>query len=675
MGLDLVWRAPTDMGGSALVAYQVEYSTDGQAWNACGELRPPDTTSLTLSGIDWSMAPQMFQLRVVAFNDDGAGRAPWPVMAMLPGPATGEPGFCRGGETIILPVDDEEIVAIVGPASVEQMETTQGSTETGSEAELQARIDELVDEMDTLADASVSMTEHAAIRDLSRRARWAVVDLSNGVTGGTGTFISSDGYLVTNAHVVRDGGDFVATTFDGQRLPAQVVAYVASAEPDVAVLKVEGTNLPFVPLGDVPRAGELVVYVGHPAGVLWAVTAGSVVGIDDSGYSTLVQVTNPGAEGASGSALLNMQGQVVGLIQGGTSTVRNRESTIARLQTEPVWSSTAYQAVFDAKFNGPTVGVLKEFLNQHIPGLVAGNAAAAAGAVTVNPAFIEPELPGDLCRSCLSFDDSTLDIYMAEDTLTNQVSFLEMMRDSTQGPSDVTESEKSIVATVGQSIQAAVVELVRTVAGGAEGGTGAFISPDGYLITNAHVVQDATTITVKTFDGRSFTGHVVGSVPHPSWRPDLALVKIDAEGLPWLPLAGSVELRDLVVGVGHPQGLKWAMYGGRVSYIDPELFWDGGDPDQYDLQFDAVDVGQGSSGSPIVNMAGEMVAVLSGSLADLSAPRSWRHLDGEWVESVVFWEQGLLDAAIHSLTMGPHVDLVREFVELRVPGMLAALPD
>jgi S1-C subfamily serine protease len=153
------------------------------------------------------------------------------------------------------------------------------------------------------------------------------------------------------------------------------------------------------------------------------------------------------------------------------------------------------------------------------------------------------------------------------------------------------------------------------------------------------------------------------------------LVEIDAEGLPWLPLAGLVELRDLVLGVGHPQGLKWAMYGGRVSYTDPELFWDGGAPDQYDLRLDAVDVGQGSSGSPIVNMAGEMVAVLSGSLADLSASRSWRHLDGKWVESVVFWEQGLLDAAIHSLTMGPRVDLVREFVELRRPGMLAALPD
>ena len=107
------------------------------------------------------------------------------------------------------------------------------------------------------------------------------------------------------------------------------------------------------------------------------------------------------------------------------------------------------------------------------------------------------------------------------------------------------------------------------------------------------------------------------------------------------------------------------MYGGRVSYTDPELFWDGGNPDQYDLRLDTVDVGQGSSGSPIVNMAGEMVAVLSGSLADLSAPRPCRHLDGEWGESVVSWEHGLLDAATHSLTMGPHVDLAREFVELR----------
>jgi len=70
-----------------------------------------------------------------------------------------------------------------------------------------------------------------------------------------------------------------------------------------------------------------------------------------------------------------------------------------------------------------------------------------------------------------------------------------------------------------------------------------------------------------------------------------------------------------------------------------------------------------------------MVAVLSSNMDSLSAVESWRHLDGEWVEPAVFWDKGTLHAAINGATAGPHVDLVREFVELRVPGMLAALPD
>ena len=104
------------------------------------------------------------------------------------------------------------------------------------------------------------------------------------------------------------------------------------------------------------------------------------------------------------------------------------------------------------------------------------------------------------------------------------------------------------------------------------------------------------------------------------------------------------------------------------------MAWDGGSPTQYNLQYDAVLVGKGSSGSPIVNEAGELIAVLANALVDLSASNAWRHLDGEWMEPAVLWKTVNLTAAPNGRSGGPHVDLVREFGEIRVPGMLAALP-
>lgn len=673
MGLTLTWLAPADIGGSAIIAYQVEYSTDGQVWHTCGGLRPPDSRSLALSGVDWSESQRVFQFRVLALNDDGAGPSWWPMMAMLPGPATGEPGFCSGGATVDPSASFGQ--PIIGEVTIteEVIQTSFGQTiyDSWSDADIRARIIAQVAALDATAGSAFSDADRSAVHEMAQRIRWAVVHVSMPGKGGTATFVSPDGYLVTNAHVVEGGGPYEVVTFDGEVYSARLVAMEASLSPDLAILKVDGSGFPFAALGTETTVGDVITYVGHPGAVFWAASAGRVTGFDETATSPLVLYSNPTTEGSSGSALIDLNGRIVGLVAGGSGTVVDRASTIARLQNEPVWDYVEYLQLFDNLRSGPTIGVLRSYLQEHVPGLVAANDAAIDQAVTSSDEFVAPLPDADLCRPCLTFQDPTLVSYMAEDTLANQAAFLDMVVAAELQPTGLTATQKASARSAGLGIQDAVVLLEA----GDSAGTGSFISPDGYIITNAHVVADNTSMTVRTFDGRSFIGRPVGQVPHPGWQPDLALLKVDATGLPWIPLADSVVVDQLVVGVGHPQGLDWAIYGGRVTYMDPEIFWDGGSPVQYDLQYDAVSVGKGSSGSPIVNMDGKIVAVLANDMVDLAAPASWRHLDGEWMEPAVVWKTENLTAALNGRSGGPHVDLVREFVEIRVPGMLAALPE
>ena len=94
-------------------------------------------------------------------------------------------------------------------------------------------------------------------------------------------------------------------------------------------------------------------------------------------------------------------------------------------------------------------------------------------------------------------------------------------------------------------------------------GSGFIIREDGYLVTNAHVVGDAERIQVRLIDGRRFEGKVVGL----DERVDLALVKIDAKGLPVAALGDSNRTRvgEFVLALGHPFGLEQTVSFGIVS--------------------------------------------------------------------------------------------------------------
>ena len=138
-----------------------------------------------------------------------------------------------------------------------------------------------------------------------------------GMAQGSGFFISSDGYIVTNNHVVEHARDVTITTADGKTIPARVVG--TDPKTDLALLKVkEGSNYPYVSFASqTPRVGDWVIAVGNPFGLGGTVTAGIVSArgrdIGSGPYDDFLQIDAPVNHGNSGGPTFNVNGEVVGV--------------------------------------------------------------------------------------------------------------------------------------------------------------------------------------------------------------------------------------------------------------------------------------------------------------------------------------------------------------------------
>ncbi len=134
-------------------------------------------------------------------------------------------------------------------------------------------------------------------------------------------------------------------------------------------------------------------------------------------------------------------------------------------------------------------------------------------------------------------------------------------------------------------------------------GSGFIIRGDGYIVTNNHVVANATDITVTLADGREFPGTVVGR----DEKTDVALVKINASGLPALSLGDSEKLvvGEPVMAIGNPFGLSGTVTTGIVSAEGRSI---GEGPYDNFIQTDAS-INPGNSGGPLVNTAGQVVGI------------------------------------------------------------------
>ena len=136
-------------------------------------------------------------------------------------------------------------------------------------------------------------------------------------------------------------------------------------------------------------------------------------------------------------------------------------------------------------------------------------------------------------------------------------------------------------------------------------GSGFIVTPDGYILTNAHVVDGATDVTVRLTDRREFSAKVIGS----DKRTDVAVIKIDAKGLPTVKIGDPSKLRpgEWVVAIGSPFGFDNSVTAGIVSGISRSL------PDDNYVPFIQTDVAvnPGNSGGPLFNLAGEVVGINS----------------------------------------------------------------
>ena len=134
---------------------------------------------------------------------------------------------------------------------------------------------------------------------------------------GSGVIVSNDGYILTNNHVVSKADEVKVSLPDRREFTAKVIG--TDPNTDIAVLKIEGTNLPTVPIGGArPAVGDLALAIGNPFGIGQTVTMGIVSatgrgGLNIEQYEDFIQTDAAINPGNSGGALVNTNGELIGI--------------------------------------------------------------------------------------------------------------------------------------------------------------------------------------------------------------------------------------------------------------------------------------------------------------------------------------------------------------------------
>ncbi len=168
---------------------------------------------------------------------------------------------------------------------------------------------------------------------------------------------------------------------------------------------------------------------------------------------------------------------------------------------------------------------------------------------------------------------------------------------------------EAVIAVV-ERIGPSVVALNRNGGGGS--GSGLVITPDGFILTNNHVVEGSSEVEAVFTDGSSFAGRVVGSDPD----TDLALVRLVESGLPAAGLGDSDLLRagQLVIAIGNPLGFQNTVCAGVVSALGRSLRGPSGRLIDNVIQTDAA-LNPGNSGGPLVDSRGQVVGINAAMIA------------------------------------------------------------
>jgi serine protease Do len=206
-------------------------------------------------------------------------------------------------------------------------------------------------------------------------------------------------------------------------------------------------------------------------------------------------------------------------------------------------------------------------------------------------------------------------------------------------------------------------------------GSGVIVTKDGYILTNNHVVDGATVVKVTLTDGREFTAKVIGRDP----KTDVAVVKIDADNLPVVPMAdsGNVKVGDVVLAVGNPFGVGQTVTQGIISAKDRG---DMGIEDYEDfIQTDAA-INPGNSGGALVDIDGRLVGINTAILSHsggsqgvgFAIPSDLAHNVMESLIENGHVTRGYLGVMIQNLTP----ELAREFnIKTPAGALIGDVPD
>ncbi|MYV52687.1 trypsin-like peptidase domain-containing protein [Streptomyces sp. SID3212] len=223
---------------------------------------------------------------------------------------------------------------------------------------------------------------------------------------------------------------------------------------------------------------------------------------------------------------------------------------------------------------------------------------------------------------------------------------------TTVSGASVSQSSLGTVAGVAKAVSPAIVEINATSDAGEATGSGVVLTSDGEIVTNNHVIADASSVKVQLTDGKSYTARVVGADP----AKDLALIKLEgASDLKTATLGDSsqVKVGDEVVAIGSPEGLSGTVTSGIVSALDRDVTvpketdqsqqrqqqdQGGGWPFQFGGQQFNGDTGDstttykaiqtdaslnpGNSGGALINMEGQIIGINSAIFASGSGTSS-----------------------------------------------------
>ena len=166
-----------------------------------------------------------------------------------------------------------------------------------------------------------------------------------------------------------------------------------------------------------------------------------------------------------------------------------------------------------------------------------------------------------------------------------------------------------------EKVSPAVVQIISYKTGNEKdggGGSGFFISSEGFIVTNSHVVADATKIEVRTPDGEVFLAELKGNDP----STDIAVIKVYGKNFPSVKFGDSSKLKvgQLVVAIGNPYGFQYTVTAGVVSALGRSMRSYAGRLIDNVIQTDAA-LNPGNSGGPLINSNGEVVGINTAIIA------------------------------------------------------------